>query len=299
MDDKNKDLKYYKAFIRVVKSINHDSFYNTFGSQNIVEERLIRAIDKSEVKQFLIDKYPQFFPTNKVYEKETKDTTQFFYVVIFELYQHEINQIITDTSWICDYCGHKHDNTYISNPKISYRLFPDKKFCRSEHDYCFEKYKDEFFSDIELGDDPNYIKSDSLNYIYKITEKSTNKCYVGKTKNAPFFRWWNHLKHSGTPFGSYLSKSRLSEWTFEVLEELPSNTINSEVLRIESEYIHKFDAINNGFNTLISNKKAQLLQIKDENNEEINRFTDKMYCPSCNIIYPEFTPQYFSSNRQE
>lgn len=31
----------------------------------------------------------------------------------------------------------------------------------------------------------------------------------------------------------------------------------------------------------------------------ISRFTDKMYCPSCNITYPEFTPQHFSPNRQE
>lgn len=31
----------------------------------------------------------------------------------------------------------------------------------------------------------------------------------------------------------------------------------------------------------------------------IHRFTDKMYCPTCNITYPEFTPQHFSPNRQE
>lgn len=32
---------------------------------------------------------------------------------------------------------------------------------------------------------------------------------------------------------------------------------------------------------------------------EIQWFTDKMYCPDCNITYPEFTPQHFSPNRQE
>lgn len=31
----------------------------------------------------------------------------------------------------------------------------------------------------------------------------------------------------------------------------------------------------------------------------ISRFTDKMYCPTCNITYPEFTPQHFSPNRAE
>jgi len=32
---------------------------------------------------------------------------------------------------------------------------------------------------------------------------------------------------------------------------------------------------------------------------KIQRFTDKIYCPNCNISYPELTPQHFSFNRQE
>jgi excinuclease ABC subunit A len=31
----------------------------------------------------------------------------------------------------------------------------------------------------------------------------------------------------------------------------------------------------------------------------VSWFTDKMYCADCNIVYPEFTPQHFSPNRQE
>ena len=31
----------------------------------------------------------------------------------------------------------------------------------------------------------------------------------------------------------------------------------------------------------------------------IQWFTDKMFCPNCNITYPEFTTQHFSPNRQE
>lgn len=31
----------------------------------------------------------------------------------------------------------------------------------------------------------------------------------------------------------------------------------------------------------------------------IQRYTDKMYCPNCNITYPEFSTQHFSPNRQE
>ncbi len=255
---------YFKAFIRVVKSINNDSFYNTFGSANIIEERLIIAKDKNEVKEFLLQKYPQFFQNGKVFTKETKDIAQFFYVVIYELYEWEKQQIIEDTSWLCDSCGQKHVNTYISKPRIYEKLFGDKKFCRSDDDYCLNNYKKDYYKNIEFPDDKYFIRNDSPIYIYKITEKLTNKSYIGKTKNAPFFRWWNHLKHSSSPFGLYFrNNSKLSDWYFEVLEELPYNTNDTDILRIESEYILKYDSIQNGFNTLISNKSVLL------NNESI------------------------------
>ncbi len=60
----------------------------------------------------------------------------------------------------------------------------------------------------------------------------------------------------------------------------------------------------------IDRLKEDIIKILNETNKfgifsdsnsdiEIKRFTDKMYCPSCNIEYPEFSPQHFSPNRQE
>lgn len=37
----------------------------------------------------------------------------------------------------------------------------------------------------------------------------------------------------------------------------------------------------------------------DDRKAEINWYTDKMYCPRCNITYPEFSTQHFSPNRPE
>ena len=255
-------MGYFKAFIRVVKSLNVEH-YNAFGTENVAEERLIEATDKAEVKKILLEMYPQFFPTNKVYEKETKDTAQFFYVVIFELYEWEKQQL-TGTEWVCSQCGQKHANAYISKPRYS-KLFADKMFCRSDEDYCLEQFKKEYYKNVELRDDEYYITKESLNYIYRITEKSSGKCYVGKTKNAPFFRWWNHLTRSSSPFGLYLQKSKLSDWTFEVLEILPNNISDSEVFRIESDYIKTFNSINNGFNSVMS----KALEFEDKNQMEL------------------------------
>lgn len=259
---------YFKALIRVVKSIalKDPDEYMGFDTVEVLREPLIEAKDKAEVKAILLEKYPQFFQNGKVYEKETKnDKAQFFYVVIFPLYQHEID-LIKEGAWVCDYCGHTHENKYISRPLAS-KKFEGKMFCSSDYKTgndivsvpdCYERWKKEVaFKDVDLPDDLNYINVDSLNYIYKITEKATGKCYVGKTRNAPFFRWWNHLKHSGSPFGLYLRQTRLSDWTFEVLEELPSNLPDTDIFKIESDYIVKYKSLNpNGFNSVISNKDS-------------------------------------------
>lgn len=253
----NNELQLFKAFIRVVKSVSYKDPFFGYAPVEVIREPLIKAKDKAEVKSILLEKYPQFFQNGKVYEKETKnDKAQFFYVVIYPLYDYEKKQI-EEGSWKCESCGHVHENKYLSNPRISDKLFGEEiMFCRSEEDVCLNNYKKEKYKHIEFRDEESYIKKDSPNYIYKCTEKETGKSYIGKTRNAPFFRWWNHLTHSCSPFGTYLRKTKLSDWTFEVLEELPYNISDSELLRIESEYIVKYDAINNGFNKTISNKNV-------------------------------------------
>lgn len=252
-----KDKSYFKGFIRVVKQLLADDGYYSFGTETVVTERMIDANTKDEAKEYLLNKYPQFFQNGKIYTKSTKDEAQFFYVIIYPLYNYEIEQI-NKGEWQCAYCGQLHENVYIDRPRRDEKLFGDLLFCGSEDDYCIKEYKSKHYLEmgIDFPDDENYIKSDSPIYIYKITEKLTGKCYIGKTRNAPFFRWWNHLTHSSAPFGLYLRKTKLTDWTFEVIEILPIDTSNEDVLRVESEYIVKFDSIDNGFNTLISNKSV-------------------------------------------
>lgn len=52
---------------------------------------------------------------------------------------------------------------------------------------------------------------------------------------------------------------------------------------------------------LTETKKFGIYSSEEKQTTEhaINWFTDKMYCPTCNITYPEFTTQNFSPNRPE
>lgn len=251
---------YYKAFIRVVKSLNDkfspDGYF--MGVTDVVREPLIVAENKAEVKAFLLEAYPQFFQNGKVYEKETKDPIQFFYVVIFELYEWERKIVLENKSWVCSHCGQLHENEYVSKPKMNDRLFGSEiKFCRTlgDEDHCMDAYKAKIYEGIDMPDEEYYVRKDSPQYIYKITEKSTGKSYIGKTRNEPFFRWWNHLKRNSSPFGVYFKSTPLDNWTFEVLATYPAETKDEIIFQNETRLMMEYDTINKGFNSLVSNRK--------------------------------------------
>ena len=120
----------FKAFIKVVKSLQSNEESYLFGSNNIIFEPIIEAENKDQVKSYLLSKYPQFFQNNKIYERETKDNAQFFYVQIYPLYEWE-KKLIEEGKWECSYCGQMHENKYVSKPYISSKLLgSDHIFCK-------------------------------------------------------------------------------------------------------------------------------------------------------------------------
>lgn len=273
--EKETGLLPFKAFIKIVKSKQpHDM---SFIDATIIYEKLIYAKDKKDVKKILMEKYPQFFPENKVYEKESvKNPNQIFYVLIYPLREFEII-LMNEGEWVCSGCGQKYENKYLNPPKNYTKIGKDYNFCNYyekgrdpniDPDICLNLFKGKVEKNgIEPPDNMMFVSSDNCSYIYKVTEKATGKSYIGKTKNAPFFRWWEHLKHSRSPFGLHLRNTDLKEWTFEVLETLQPYVKEKEILRIESEYILKYDSINNGYNSVISNKDAGII---NSINEEVD-----------------------------
>lgn len=250
----------FKAIIRVVKSIAIDPSYTHriegFGEINIAREPLIYAKNKDEVRRIVAEKYPQFFPDAKVFSKETKDQAQFFYVLIYPLYEYEKQSLISG-EWKCSGCGQVYENEYLAYPRIYNQLGRSYKFCPSSKDEeCLRMFKSGHFNGDDVLDNHNYIQPTSPTHIYKITQKSTGKCYVGKTQNQPIFRWWSHLKHSTSPFGQYLQTTDLKDWTFEVIETLPWDTPSEEVFKRETKYMIELNSIENGFNSVVSSKTA-------------------------------------------
>lgn len=108
--------------------------------------------------------------------------------------------------------------------------------------------------------------SSGMHVIYGIKNNVTNKYYVGQTIKVFTSRWFQHFFESpikgryGAKFGEAIRNSKLTDWSFCVLEEIvyPSTIIQSETLMRkyrscrECYWMDKFNSIKDGYNVSYS-----------------------------------------------
>ena len=83
------------------------------------------------------------------------------------------------------------------------------------------------------------------------------------------------------------------------LNEENIDRLKEDIVKMLNEY-SKFGLYHAGSDETIDDSLS-LSVGKDVRDAQysIRRFTDKVFCPKCNITYPEFTTQHFSANRTE
>lgn len=112
---------------------------------------------------------------------------------------------------------------------------------------CQDEYRAQNFVEYSDGEGPY------AGVIYRITNKITEKSYVGQTTQYFTFRWFQHFKSNNTKkFGIAIKNSHLEDWIFDVLKSVDrqQKNENADILNeLERHYINKFDCINNGYNT--------------------------------------------------
>lgn len=113
--------------------------------------------------------------------------------------------------------------------------------------------------------------------IYKITNRHTQKCYIGQTTQAFTFRWYQHFMTSGsnTKFYEAISSSSVADWIFEVIEIIEKSdrdkhaenalmagkkTSHSEYINQREQYwINQYNSKENGYNTATADKDTHRL----------------------------------------
>lgn len=119
------------------------------------------------------------------------------------------------------------------------------EFCSSE---CSHKYNNIAYESRDR---------DGKSVIYRITNKTTNMIYIGKTRQSFTLRWWQHITNPGEcKFHTALRRSPLTDWIFEVIEivTIPEDLkdismIDAILCERESEHISMHNSIEAGYNT--------------------------------------------------
>ncbi len=173
---------------------------------------------------------------------------------------------------ICEVC----ENEFTINEKYITGSSGSNNVC---NDDCFNKYQSNRRAENSLSFDRN----DYLNppVIYKITNIQTDMDYIGKSIRSFTLRWWEHIKAGKLSsenqehcFYKAIKESSLIDWTYqviEVIEKYPEACVDylskeRHITERESYWIEKYDSVNNGYNSVISNKnqKETTLQIFNE-----------------------------------
>ena len=124
-------------------------------------------------------------------------------------------------------------------------------------EFCSTKCKEEYNKEIYMRRVDTYSTTGSKPVIYKITNKTSGKCYIGKTTQIFTLRWYQHFfQPSTTKFHHEIKNSSITDWNFEIIEEidLPSDVkgikaIEDFIVDKERYYMDLYNSIEEGYNS--------------------------------------------------
>ena len=234
----------------------------------------ITADNPKHAKQLIEELYGKKFPL-RVLAKDL-DNNEFLL---------NIKEIKEDDYWT----KKMFENNECLSCKGNFRLIEkyqlNSKF--NNRDYCCQECKDEHYEKNRPANKLEYLEYNAIHdyVIYKITNKETGKCYIGQTKQAFTFRWYQHFYQSNdVKFHEVIKSFPITTWTFEVIEAIvipdeikyDKDLIRKFIFKKETDYIKQFDSLNNGYNSLVSigtnesfdKNQLEIENMNDENNNE-------------------------------
>lgn len=162
----------------------------------------------------------------------------------------------------CDECGKE----YTLNEKYLISAGGPQNFCSSD---CTTNFKNKEGIEYNVNFDFNGIHEA---VIYKITNKVTGLCYIGKTTQAFTLRWYQHFYQGcGTSFHAAIKEYGITNWTFEVIEiiDIPKGIYGNEKNRIilerEAYHVAFHDSVKKGYNSVV----PVAMQQEEKENDQI------------------------------
>lgn len=255
MTKKNKEPE-KKAFYFQVKG---KSDWGSWSFPPIYSDRVF-AKDKKEAKSLIEEQFDRKLPLRVLNKDRDKEP---FLLRITEITEDDIKTKSLFDIRECQLCGNEF--RVIDHYNDSNEIYKGKEYCSNN---CKVKGYERDKAFVSDHFDP---RSQHPTVIYKITNKVSNLCYIGKTSQCFTLRWYQHFYHGGSSkFHSAIKSSKYTDWEFtiiEVLVEAPEGISNADyALERESYWIKKLNTIENGYNSVIS--RVSLDGSKEQDIEE-------------------------------
>ena len=219
---------------------------------------MIEAKDKKEAKLIVEEEYGRKFPLRVLHEDLASNE---FLLVIKEVKENDHHTRKLFEANTCKQCGAQFkqiEKYQLGNKGGGF------SFCSNE---CSKKH--------DMDNALPHFNAESYQYntrpvIYKITNKDTGMCYIGKTCQVFTLRWYQHFfQASDTKFHRAIKESKPTDWVFEVVEtviipdeiKFNSKEANDLIFKREMLYINLNDSIKNGYNSVSS--KNELIEEPD------------------------------------
>lgn len=205
---------------------------------------MVEAENREDAKKIIEDLYGKKFPL-RVLKKDLESNE--FLLSIEELKEGSHRLKLFEKKE-CVLCG---ESFYVID-----KYNDDNQFYKG-HEYCTDACRDQHKQIVsaEWGE-RRELDGMHLPVIYRITNKNTGKCYIGKTTQPFTLRWYQHFFHNkGNKFHREISASNLSDWVFEVQEivDIPNemkSKRDSLILERERFWINHFNSIEDGYNSI-------------------------------------------------
>ena len=239
-------MKEYYYQIKGKKSADSMSGFSNWSFPPIFSGKVL-AEDKKEAKMLIDDAYGKKFPL-RVLSKDL-DSNEFLLNIEEICEGSHINRL-----FVLNECKRLScQNTFYVIDKYN-----DHNCSNKGQSYCSYECQDEDRKIEVYIRNQNEVLSGSANpVIYKITNKTTEMVYIGKTTQVFTLRWYQHFfQHGSCKFHEAIRSSKVTDWLFEIEEaiEIPKDIksvkdIETLIIDRERFYINKYDSINSGYNT--------------------------------------------------
>lgn len=242
-------------------------FYRMYRITSVCDEKevvfqdVIQSEDRESAKKYITDKHGKA-PFRK--PKNCKADDFYYYLADSDKYWYDYHHRIYHIK--CSACGKEIEIEGEKNLYLHKNRYGD--YCSAECKNTYTKRMDELREKNNpwISEDDHFLvpaksRSCLVGYIYRITNKRTEKSYIGKTRKPALFRWWQHLK-----VDDKFERNDITDLLFEVLEiveydpELESDAQyedgEDKMSRREMFYITHYNTIREGYNSMLETSKA-------------------------------------------